>query len=110
MAKKKTTKVKTRQRLMVRVRGTTPMVVVRAGLGSAGQSVSDLRRGPAGTGIAAVAVAEHFAGGEPVLEVAPLGPAILDPQHVGRVLNLRFGRLGNRGGGAFHGGPQVRMN
>jgi len=122
--RKNSTKVKTRQRLIVRVRGTTGMVaggcaavsslafeiwslqreLPARGCGDLGHRTTCLR-------VAAVAVAEHFFRGEPVFEIAAFRPAIFDPEQIGGVLDLGFGGLVRDGGDvSFHGIPDFRVN
>jgi hypothetical protein len=52
-------------------------------------------------------VAEQVLGGEPVIKVASLGPALIDPEQVGGVLDLDFGRSVGRVGGGAHAGRRV---
>lgn len=62
-------------------------------LSGSGSGIGDFRHTPAGFRIAPMSMAEHFPGGMPVLEIAALGSALLDPQQVGGVLDFRLGEI-----------------
>ena len=86
--------VKTRQRLIVRVSGTTDMMrprwaaVLSFELELSQRRLGDFRDAPARRGIAPVSVAQHFLGGEPVFQVATFRPAVFDPDQIGGMLDL----------------------
>ena len=88
--------VKTRQRLIVRVRGKTGMAtpgfefwVSGFGLPSHDESrLRDFGNGPPCFCVATVAVAEHLFRREPVLLVATFRLAIFDPKQIRGVLNF----------------------
>ena len=68
----------------------------------------DLDGPAAGRGIAAMAVAEHLPGGQPVFEIATFRTAVFDPKQVRCVLDFGFtGIARNRSFFALHG--NVRM-
>ena len=101
-------KVKTRQRLIVSVSGTTDMKIMVEGFGSRGGR-RDLRCAVSGAGIAAVPVTEHLLRSAPVLEITSFGPPVLDPKQVSGVLDFRFRRFVDISRGfSFHGSGGFR--
>jgi hypothetical protein len=76
--------------------------LIFCGLARTGRA--DLRHSAARFRITAAPVTQRFLGGQPVFEVATFGPAVLDPDQVGGVLNLGLGWfLAEISGDVFHG-------
>jgi hypothetical protein len=89
-------KLKTRHKLIVSVSGTTDMDRVVDGFSIRRGRRGDLRNTPPRGGIAPVPMGEHFLRGQPMLEVASLRPAILNPDQVGGVLDFSLSWPGVR--------------
>ncbi len=100
------TKLKTRQRLMVRVSGTAGMAVVmeRGGLFF---RLRLIRRPVAVGDIATVVVAKELFSGEPVIVVTSLRTSFFNPEEIRGMLDLLLGRLVDERGAViqvgFHG-------